>query len=106
MRASPHLIVSSKITAEWQTEPAMSPTMNAAHGVAVRHPLAALLVNVGADLRPDLSSASSREPGERLSKDGGVPGTHELAYEFLERQTRLGHRGAPLVVSRQQFRRL
>jgi len=31
---------------------------------------------------------------------------HELAYEFVERQTRLGHRGAPLVVSLQRFRRL
>jgi len=68
--------------------------------VPVRHALGALLMQVGADLPGDLGLHElAHEPGERLSENVGVLIAHELAYELVQTHARLGHRGAPLVVS-------
>ena len=56
------------------------------------------LVQAGADLLRDLGLHElAHEPGKRLAQNVGVLITHELAHKLVERQTRLGHRGAPLV---------
>ena len=75
--------------------------------VAVRRALRRLLMAAGADLLGDLGLHElAHEPGERLAQNVGVLIAHELAYELVQRHALLGHRGAPLVVSLQRFRRL
>jgi len=62
----------------------------------MRHPLGALLVEAGADLLGDLGLHElADEPGERLTQDVGVLIAQQLAYELVEAQALLGHRGAP-----------
>jgi hypothetical protein len=75
--------------------------------VAVGRALRALLMQIGADPGRDLDLHElAHEPGEALAQNVGVFIAHELAHKLVEAQTRLGHRGAPLVVSLERFRRL
>jgi len=64
-------------------------------------------VQAGADLLRDLGLHQlADEPGEALAQHVGVLIAHELAHKLVQRHARLGHRGAPLVVSLQRMRRL
>jgi hypothetical protein len=69
--------------------------------------LGAALVWGGADPGCDLGLHElAHKPGEALAQQVGVVIAHELAHKLVETQTRLGHRGSPLVVSLERFRRL
>jgi hypothetical protein len=66
--------------------------------VAAREALRALLVQGGARLTGDLALHElAYEPGETLAQNVGMLVGKEFAQELFRAQTRLGHRGAPLV---------